>query len=37
LTSFERSRAVALGAVVCDRTAIIMVLRQVQRAIARAA
>ena len=37
LTSFERSRALRNGAIACDRTAIIMVLRQVQRTIARAA
>ena len=30
-TGFERSRAIALGAVSCDRTAIVMVLRQLRR------
>jgi hypothetical protein len=37
ITGFERSRAVARGAIVCDRTAIIMVLRQARRAIVRTA
>jgi hypothetical protein len=37
LTSFERSRAVALGAIVCDRSAIVMVLRRMQRTMAKAA
>lgn len=37
LTANERSRAIRAGAIVCDRTAIIMVLRQARRRIARAA
>jgi hypothetical protein len=37
LTSNERSRAIRYGAITCDRTAIIMVLRQLQRSIIRAA
>ncbi|MDO8875276.1 MAG: DUF4031 domain-containing protein [Pseudolabrys sp.] len=31
ITGFERSRAIALGAVTCDRTAIVTVLRQLRR------
>ena len=31
ITGFERSRALALGAVPCDRTAIVTVLRQLRR------
>ena len=30
LTSFERDRAIRLGAVVCDRTAIVMVMRRLR-------
>ena len=30
LTAFERSRAIALGAIVCDRAAIVAVYRQVR-------
>ncbi len=37
LTANERSRAIRAGAIACDRTAIILVLRQVQRRLARAA
>jgi Protein of unknown function (DUF4031) len=37
LTANERSRALRCGAIACDRTGIIMVLRQAQRAMARAA
>ncbi len=31
ITGFERSRAIALGAVTCDRTAIVTVLRQLRQ------
>lgn len=31
ITGFERSRAIALGAVACDRMAIVTVLRQLRR------
>ena len=31
ITGFERSRAIALGAIVCDRAAIVAVLRQLRR------
>jgi hypothetical protein len=37
ITGFERSRAIALGAIVCDRSAIVMVLRRMQRTMAKAA
>ena len=37
LTSFERSRAIAYGAIACDRTTIVMVLRQLRRQIGIAA
>lgn len=37
LTSFERSRAVAYGAIVCDRSAIVTVLHQLRRQVAKAA
>jgi hypothetical protein len=37
ITAFERSRALALGAIACDRTAIVMVLRQLRRALDQAA
>ena len=34
LTAFERRRAIALGAVACDRTTIVMLLRELRRQIA---
>jgi hypothetical protein len=37
LTANERSRALCYGAIACDRTGVILVLRQVRRAMARAA
>ena len=37
ITGFERSRALALGAIACDRTAIVTVLHQLRRQIAEAA
>jgi hypothetical protein len=33
LTSFERRRAIAYGATPCDRTTIVMVLRQLRRQV----
>lgn len=37
ITGFERSRAIALGAIFCDRTAIVMVLRQARWALGKTA
>jgi hypothetical protein len=37
LTSYERSRAIAYGAIMCDRSTIVTVLRQLRRQIAKAA
>jgi hypothetical protein len=37
LTSFERSRAIAAGAITCDRSAIVSVLHQLRRQIPKAA
>jgi len=37
LTSFERRRAIAWGAIVCDRAAIVAVLHQARRQIVKAA
>jgi hypothetical protein len=37
LTSFERRRAIAYGAVACDRAAIVAVLHQARRRIIKAA
>ena len=37
ITGFERSRALALGAIACDRTAIVTVLHQLRRQVAKAA
>jgi hypothetical protein len=37
LTSFERSRAIASGAITSDRSAIVIVLRQLRRQIVKAA
>jgi len=37
ITGFERSRALALGAIACDRTAIVMVMRQLRGRLDRAA
>jgi hypothetical protein len=37
LTSFERSRAIASGAITCDRSAIVTVLHQLRRQTAKAA
>jgi hypothetical protein len=37
LTSFERQRAIAWGAIVCDRAAIVAVLHQARRQIVKAA
>jgi hypothetical protein len=37
LTSFERSRAIAYGAVTCDRSTIVTVLHQLRRQVAKAA
>jgi hypothetical protein len=37
LTSFERERAVRYGAITCDRTGIIVVLRQLQKKFQQAA
>jgi hypothetical protein len=35
LTSFERSRAIAYGAITCDRSAIVTVLHQLRRQVAQ--
>lgn len=37
ITGFERSRALSLGAVACDRAAIVAVLHQARRASSKAA
>lgn len=37
ITGFERSRALALGAIACDRTEIVTVLHQLRRQVAEAA
>jgi hypothetical protein len=37
LTSFERSRAIAHGAITCDRSTIVTVLHQLRRQVAKAA
>jgi hypothetical protein len=37
ITGFERSRALALGAIACDRTAIVTLLHQLRRQVAEAA
>ncbi|MCF8476929.1 MAG: DUF4031 domain-containing protein [Pseudolabrys sp.] len=37
ITGFERSRALRCGAIACDRSVIVMVLRQLRRQLAEAA
>jgi hypothetical protein len=37
LTSFERRRAIACGAKTCDRTAVVMIVRELRRQVAKVA